>query len=165
MQDRHRQASWEEIRKALEGHWIAHHGQPGVIRGDADGAWRSNEAERYCSIRGILLEFAHAEAQWQIGIVEASIKSVKAVLSALCEEFNDMIVEEFFLAELCGRVIRGDNHCGYSPLQHALGQAPDELGHMLSGNGGRRIPIQHLGNVHSRASFSEGPSTATNCQG
>ena len=117
-----RQASWDLIRQALEEHWIAHYGQPEVIRGDADGA--------YCNNRGIQLEFAPAEAHWQIGIVESSIRSLKSVLQALSEEFKDMTIEECFSRALWACNAR-DTHCGYSPLQHALGRAPDEWGRMF----------------------------------
>ena len=125
-----RQASWEIIRQSFEEHWIAHFGQPEVIRGDSDGAWRNSQAEAYCSQRGIQLDFVPAEAHWQVGIVEAAIKSTKAVLNALCEEFRDMSMEECFSRALWACNSR-DNHCGYSPLQHALGRSPDEWGRMF----------------------------------
>ena len=125
-----RQASWDMIRQSFEEHWIAHFGQPEVIRGDSDGAWRNSQAEAYCSKRGIQLDFVPAEAHWQVGIVEAAIKSTKAVLSALCEEFRDMSMEECFSRAIWACNSR-DTHCGYSPLQHALGRAPDEWGRMF----------------------------------
>ena len=128
--DDSRQASWDVIKKSLEEHWLSHFGQPEVIRGDADGAWRNKEADAYCSQRGILLDFVPAEAHWQIGVVESAIKSTKSVLNALCEEFRDMSIEECFGRALWACNSR-DNHCGYSPLQHALGRAPDEWGRMF----------------------------------
>ena len=129
-QDQNRQASWEVIRKSMEEHWLAHFGQPELIRGDADGAWRNEEADRYCYQRGIQLEFVPAEAHWQIGVVESAIKSTKAVMQALCEEFKDMSIEECFARALWACNSR-DNHCGYSPLQHATGRAPDEWGRLF----------------------------------
>ena len=128
--DDSRQASWDVIKKSLEEHWLSHFGQPEVIRGDADGAWRNKEADAYCSQRGILLDFVPAEAHWQIGVVESAIKPTKSVLNALCEEFRDMSIEECFGRALWACNSR-DNHCGYSPLQHALGRAPDERGRMF----------------------------------
>ena len=129
-QDQSRQASWDLIRRSLEEHWIAHFGQPELIRGDADGAWRNEEADRYCSQRGIQLDFVPAEAHWQVGIVESAIKSTKAVMAALCEEFKDMTMEECFSRAIWACNSR-DNHCGYSPLQHATGRAPDEWGRLF----------------------------------
>ena len=130
LQDQNRQASWDVIKQSLEEHWIAHFGQPEVIRGDSDGAWRNTEADIYCSRRGILLDFVPAEAHWQVGIVESVIKSTKAILHALCEELQDMSVEECFSRALWASNSR-DNHCGYSPIQHALGRAPDEWGRLF----------------------------------
>ena len=129
-QDQNRQASWEVIRKSMEEHWLAHFGQPDMIRVDADGAWRNEEADRYCNSRGIQLDFVPAEAHWQIGIVESAIKSTKAVMQALCEEFKDMSIEECFARALWACNSR-DNPCGYSPLQHATGRAPDEWGRLF----------------------------------
>ena len=126
-QGQSRQASWDVIRQSLEEHWLAHFGQPEMIRGDADGAWRNEEADQYCSQRGIQLDFVPAEAHWQVGIVESAIKSTKSVMAALCEEFKNMSIEECFSRALWACNSR-DNHCGYSPLQHATGRAPDEWG-------------------------------------
>ena len=125
------QATWEVLRTSLEEHWIAHFGQPQpeLIRGDSDGAWLNAEADKYCRERGIQLEFVPAEAHWQVGIVESAIKSTKSVMSALCEEFKDMSVEECFGRTLWACNSR-DNHCGYSPLQHAMGRSPDEWGRL-----------------------------------
>ena len=125
-----RQATWDTLRASLEEHWIAHFGQPELIRGDSDGAWRNAEADQYCRERGIQLEFVPAEAHWQVGIVESAIKSTKAVMSALCEEFKDMSIEECFGKALWACNSR-DNHCGYSPLQHAMGRSPDEWGRLF----------------------------------
>ena len=125
-----RQANWDILRTSFEEHWVAHFGQPELIRGDADGAWRNAEADQYCRERGIQLEFVPAEAHWQVGIVESAIKSTKAVMSALCEEFKDMSAEECFAKAMWACNAR-DTHCGYSPLQHAMGRAPDEWGRLF----------------------------------
>ena len=124
------QATWPIIRKCFEEHWLAHHGQPEVIRVDPVGAWRDSEADEYCRERGIQLLPVPAEAHWQVGIIENAIKAVKQVMSSLAEEFKDMTMQELFSRALWACNSR-DNHMGYSPLQHATGRTPDEWGRLF----------------------------------
>lgn len=58
--------------------------------------------------------------QLQVGIVESSIKGVKAVLAALAKEFHDMTLHELFCRAIWACNSK-DNHLGYSPLHHAMG--------------------------------------------
>ena len=72
-----------------------------------------------------LLDPIPAEAHWQTGVVERSIQSAKAVMSAIAQEFPDMSNDELF-----GRAVwvcnARDLYRGFSPLQHASGRTPDE---------------------------------------
>lgn len=118
-------ATWPIIQKSYEEHWLSHFGQPEVIRVDPEGAWRCGEADSYCAERGIQLTTVPAEAHWQVGAVENAIKALKAVMTALVEEFKDMTLAKCFSSALWACNAR-DNHFGYSPLQHAMGRSPDE---------------------------------------
>lgn len=124
------QATWPLIQQCFEEHWLAHHGQPESIRVDPEGVWRGEEADAYCRERGISLTPIPAEAHWQVGIVENAIKAVKHVMTSLAEEFKDMTMQELFSRALWACNSR-DNQCGYSPLQHATGRAPDEWGRLF----------------------------------
>ena len=123
-------ATWSLVKQVFEEHWLSHFGQPEVLRADPEGVWRDTEAAEWCGSRGIELSTIPAEAHWQIGIVENAIKGVKAVMSAMAEEFHDMSLNELFCRAIWVSNSK-DNHRGYSPLQHAMGRSPDEWGHLF----------------------------------
>ena len=118
-------ATWPLVKQVFEEHWLSHFGQPEVLRGDPEGVSKDTEAAEWCASRGIELSTIPAEAHWQIGIVENAIKGVKAVMSAMAEEFHDMSLNELFCRAVWVSNSK-DNHRGYSPLQHAMGRSPDE---------------------------------------
>lgn len=120
-------ATWPLVKQVFEEHWLAHFGQPEVLRVDPEGVWRDTEASDWCATKGIQLDTIPAEAHWQIGIVENAIKQAKAVMTALAEEYHDMSLTELFSRALWACNSK-DNHLGYSPLQHAMGRSPDEWG-------------------------------------
>ena len=54
---------------------------PAIIRVDSEGAFKSHEFREWCAARGIEVQMAAGEAQWQIGIVETHIRLLKNQLS------------------------------------------------------------------------------------
>ena len=117
--------SWEDLRTTYEQIWLPTHGTPAVARVDPAGPWQNTQADQYFAERGVELQPIPAEAHWQLGSAENAIKSVKAVMTAIAEEFPEMTVDEVF-----GRSIwvcnAKDLYRGFSPLQHASGRTPDE---------------------------------------
>lgn len=120
-----RAASWETLKQAFEELWLPIFGKPKGIRVDPAGSWLNNEAETYFSNNNILYDPIPAEAHWQISAVEQGIKTIKGVMEALAQDFAELEVSEIF-----GRSIWVCNnqeiYKGFSPLQHALGRAPDD---------------------------------------
>ena len=123
----------------FEGHWLPHFGKPNVLRLDPAGCFRSKGLDTYLADRSVEVTHIPAEAHWQISIVERSIQSVKAMMSALVSENPSMSISEAFYRALWASNHR-DQHRGYSPLQHAFGRSPDELGH-LGESKMRDVPI------------------------
>ncbi|CAE7382440.1 unnamed protein product [Symbiodinium sp. KB8] len=80
-----------------------------------------------------------AEAHWQISVVERGIQSLKATMTALVSEQPDMSATEAFARAIWASNNR-DQYSGYSPLQHAFGRSPNELG-QLGESKLRDIPI------------------------
>ena len=120
-------ATWDMIKEAYEEQWKSHYGQPLSLRVDPEGAWRTKEAEDYFAERSVLFESIPAEAHWQIGIVERAIQGIKRCMTDLAKEFPNFGVKELFARALyAGNSM--EVYKGYSPLQHALGRAPDEYG-------------------------------------
>ena len=123
----------------FEGHWLPHFGKPNVLRLDPAGCFRSKGLDTYLADRSVEVTHIPAEAHWQISIVERSIQTVKAMMSALVAENPSMSTSEAFYRALWASNNR-DQHRGYSPLQHAFGRSPDELGH-LGESKMRDVPI------------------------
>eukprot|EP00435_Cladocopium_sp_Y103_P060542 s1303_g22.t1 len=126
------QATWPIMKKVFEENWVSVFGLPEELRADPEGVWRSDEAAEYCQERGVILSPIPAEAHWQIGIVEESIKAVKHVLEGLAIEFPNMDISECFSRAIWACNSR-DNQHGYSPVQHAMGRKPDEWGRLFEG--------------------------------
>ena len=120
-----RAGTWENLKTAYEQLWLPHHGTPHTVRVDPAGPWRSHNADQYFAERGVMLETIPAEAHWQLGVAEAAIKSVKAVMTEIANEFPEMSLDELFSRSLwvCNAK---DLYRGFSPLQHASGRTPDE---------------------------------------
>ena len=123
----------------FEGHWLPSFGKPQVLRVDPAGCFRSKVLDGYLAQRQIEVHHIPAEAHWQISIVERSIQSVKAMMSALVSEQPHMSTQEAFARAVWASNHRDQYH-GYSPLQHAFGRSPNEVGH-LGESKLRDIPI------------------------
>ena len=124
-----RSAPFPEIREAFESHWLQHFGKPEVLRVDPCGAWRSKNAEKYLEDNHIEIGEIPAEAHWKIGLVEASIRILKDMLSAMCREYPSKPIKELFNKAIWAMNNR-TVYNGFSPIQHAMGRSPDECGRL-----------------------------------
>lgn len=132
-------ASWEDLKRALEEHWIAMFGRPRKLRVDPAGPWRNRAADDYFSDKQIELEPIPAEAHWQLGLAENSIKILKSMLESLAGEFEDMEVREL-LARSVWVCNNREVYKGFSPLQHMLGQNSDDQDRLFQHEDG--IPVR-----------------------
>ena len=124
-EDSRKTATWNDLKTAFEELWLPIFGKPRGVRVDPAGAWLNTQAESYFSQHDILFDHIPAEAHWQISAVEQGIKTVKGIMESLATDFVDMEIRELFARSLwvCNNQ---EIYKGYSPLQHALGRAPDE---------------------------------------
>ena len=116
--------------------WVQYFGKPNTLRLDPAGAFRSNEVEAFCDAESIFLDFIPAEAHWKFGICEQAIRGIKEVMNKLVEEDPNITPEDALTV-----AVRTFNHReitrGFSPVQHALGLAPDETGRFINSLEGR----------------------------
>ena len=67
------------------------------------------------------------EAHWKLGICEQAIQGTKTVMTKLAEDDPDITASDA-LAEAVRTFNSRQMIRGYTPIQHALGRAPDEMG-------------------------------------
>ena len=124
-----RTPSAQDFIDYFEGHYLPHFGKPQLLRLDPAGCFRSKGLDAYLLDRQIEVHHIPAEAHWQISLVERAVQTVKSIMTALVLEQPQMTASEAFYRSLWASNHREQYH-GYSPLQHAFGRAPDELGHL-----------------------------------
>ena len=124
-----RTPSMQDFVDFFEGHWLPSFGKPQVLRVDPAGCFRSKHLDEYLADRQIEVQHIPAEAHWQISVVERAIQSLKAMMSALVSEQPSMSATEAFARSIWASNNRDQYH-GYSPLQHAFGRSPNELGQL-----------------------------------
>ena len=113
----------------LEEQWFPHFGRPAVLRLDPAGCFRSAKLDRYLSERDISHHHIPAQAHWQLPLAERAVGTLKATMNAVVSEHPEMSASEALCRALWAANHR-DSYRGFSPLQHAFGRAPDELGRM-----------------------------------
>ena len=91
-----RNPTTDEIIQALERAWVQYHGYPNVLRMDPEGAFRGTALGEWAASRGISLEPCPAEDHGQIGIVEATIRTIKDgvrtfLRDKVCDPFSAVI--------------------------------------------------------------------------
>ncbi|CAE7364660.1 unnamed protein product, partial [Symbiodinium pilosum] len=96
---------------------------------DPAGCFRSKALDQYLAERQVEVQHIPAEAHWQISLAERSIQTMKHMMTALVSEFPHMSTSEAFARSVWASNNR-DQYLGYSPLQHAFGRAPNELGQL-----------------------------------
>ena len=138
-QHQSRTPSAQDFMEYYEGNWFPNFGKPQLLRLDPAGCFRSKALDQYLAEREIEVSHIPAEAHWQISLAERSIQSIKDVMHALVMEQPSMTASEAFSRAIWASNHRDQYH-GYSPLQHAFGRAPDELGR-LGENKLREAPI------------------------
>ena len=114
----------------LQEGWCQYFGHPQHLRLDPAGAFKSNEVEDYCNKHGIFLDFIPGEAHWKLGICEQAIQGTKELLTKLAQE-DPKITPEEALATVVRTFNTRELVRGFSPIQHALGRAPDEQGRCI----------------------------------
>lgn len=120
----------------LQEGWCQYFGNPNTLRLDPAGAFRANEVEQFCDRHGIYLDYIPAEAHWKFGVCEQAILGLKEVMGKLTVEHPEMSPEEALSCAV--RVFnQRELHRGYSPVQHAMGIAPDALGRFVGSLEGR----------------------------
>ena len=120
--DSSRNATSNEIIRAVEQSWVQYHGYPGVIRTDPEGCFRGTAWIEWAQVRGVELAPCAGEDHSQIGVVEATIKKIK----------ND--ARTFLRNEACDpmmgvlHVVNAHNELdrigGFAPAQWAYGRLP-----------------------------------------
>ena len=120
----------------LQEGWAQYFGNPQTLRLDPAGAFRSNEVEAYCDRKSIYLDVVPAEAHWKFGICEQAVQGLKEVMGKLVSEDGEISAEEV-LSTAVRTFNQRDVVRGYSPIQHAMGIAPDETGRFVRSLDGR----------------------------
>ncbi len=110
--------------------WLQYFGNPHVLRVDPDGTFRSTQVQEFCDGKQIYLDIIPGEAHWKLGICEQAIQGTKNVMSKLVEDHPEMDPREL-LAESTKIFNNREMIRGYSPIQHALGRAPDTCGRIF----------------------------------
>jgi hypothetical protein len=115
---------WDDLKAVYEDKWLPYFGKPTRVKIDPEGAWMDSEAAEYFGRDGALLEPIPGQAHWQISIAEEAIQATKSIMTALALEFPEISAEEALARATAAGNSREDIR-GYSPIQHALGRAPD----------------------------------------
>ena len=84
----------------------------------------ATEAAEYFCQQSCLLDPIPGQAHWQTSLVEEAIQATKSTMTALALEHPEVTPEEALARATSAGNTREDVR-GYSPLQHALGRAPD----------------------------------------
>ena len=113
--------------------WAQYFGMPRTLRLDPAGAFRSHQLETFCDRYGIFLDLIPGEAHWKIGACEQAVRGTKELMSKLVLADEDSSPEEL-LSQAVLTFNQRDIIRGFSPVQHALGQSPDEQGRLHTGS-------------------------------
>ena len=119
--------SAQQFLTCFRENWTQYFGNPHTLRVDPDGSFRSHEVSNYCDRYNIFLDIVPGEAHWKIGVCEMAIQGAKNVMDKLVADNPDISATEA-LSEAVRTFNGRELIRGYTPIQHALGRAPDELG-------------------------------------
>ena len=77
-----------------------------------------------------MLDIIPGEAHWKVGICEQAIQGTKTLMNKIAEDDPEVTAAEA-LAEATRTFNSRELIRGYSPIQHALGRAPDATGRLF----------------------------------
>ena len=123
-------AKWPDLKAFYEERWMPYFGKPQRFKVDPEGAWMDKEAALYFDKDSIYQEVIPGQAHWHISLAEEAIRATKATMDALVSENPTMSGDEALARAVAAGNSREDVR-GHSPLQHALGRAPDIDGHFF----------------------------------
>ncbi|CAK0870312.1 unnamed protein product [Prorocentrum cordatum] len=129
-EDRHRNPVWADLELFYEERWMPYFGKPQRVKVDPEGSWMSKQAAEYFDSDSIGYEPIPGRAHWHISLAEEAIQAAKGTMDKLVAENPEMTTEEALARATAAGNSREDVR-GYSPLQHALGRAPDLEGHFF----------------------------------
>ncbi|CAK0848912.1 unnamed protein product [Prorocentrum cordatum] len=127
-------ATAEELKDSIWSRWISYFGRPRIFQVDPEGAWMSKTIRENMESSGIQMDPIPGQAHWQIGGVERLISLIKDLMTVLARECPGRSCEEY-LARAMAAYNELDRHRGFSPLQVALGRAPDLDGTFMDAPG------------------------------
>ncbi|CAK0903376.1 unnamed protein product, partial [Prorocentrum cordatum] len=129
-EDRHKNPVWADLKQFYEERWMPYFGKPQRVKVDPEGSWMSKQAAAYFDSDSIAYEPIPGQAHWHISLAEEAIQATKGTMDKLVTENPEMTTEEALARATAAGNSREDVR-GHSPLQHALGRAPDLDGHFF----------------------------------
>ena len=121
-----RNATSQEVIKALEQVWFQNHGPPNVVRCDPEGCFRGIALSDYLSARGVELLPCAGEDHGQIGTVERLINKIKTDARTLLRSID---VDPYIgILHVVGAHNMLDRIGGYAPIQWTYGRFPEADG-------------------------------------
>ncbi|CAK0829393.1 unnamed protein product, partial [Prorocentrum cordatum] len=129
-EDRHRNPAWADLKQFYEERWMPYFGNAQMMKVDPEGSWMSKQAAEYFDSDSIAYEPIPGQAHWHISLAEEAIQATKGTMGKLVTENPEMTTEEALARATAAGNSREDVR-GHSPLQHALGRAPDLDGHFF----------------------------------
>ena len=123
----------DQYTKFYQENWQQYFGSPDYLRFDAEGAWRSRELDSYFSRNQVMLDPIPGDAHWHLSPLERSIEWLKELLSRIALE-DAQVTSHEAVAQAISIWNRREMVRGFSPFQHAMGQAPDIDGRFFRDN-------------------------------
>ena len=114
----------DQYVKFFQENWQPYFGAPDYVRYDGEGTWRSRQIDDMFSKLNVMLDPIPGDAHWHISPLERAIDWIKETLSRLSLEDQGRNTSEV-VAQAIAVWNQREMVRGFSPYQHALGQAPD----------------------------------------
>ena len=114
----------DQYVKFFQENWQPYFGAPDYVRFDGEGTWRSRQIDDMFSKLNVMLDPIPGDAHWHIAPLERAIGWIKETLSRLSLEDQGRNTSEV-VAQAIAVWNQREMVRGFSPYQHALGQAPD----------------------------------------
>ena len=132
-----RNATQEEVIRALESTWIQFHGYPNVLKYDPEGAFRGHNYGIWGQQRGIEMTPCAAEDHGAIGDVESLIGKIKTDARTFLRDQDCDLMSGVYHVVAAHNTL--DRVGGFSPSQWAYGRMETLDGRFFEG--GNDIPI------------------------